>query len=265
MRITELYKDQELLIPSAYRTVRYGEGAVQTQQTVLVEHRLDVFVNERLTMRLTCTPQYLAELVLGRLLTERMITGTEDVEHIHICEHGLRARVMLIRVPEKKTDFVEETPSCCTGNRILSGSYIMDGENEPVTPVPVNDEWIRALTDEFDKGAPLHSRTRGAHSCYLAREGKLLFSCEDLGRHNTIDKTVGYALCRGIPLDRCMIFSSGRLSEDMVRKVATAGIPVFISKAVPTTAAIALAERYRLTLIGSAQSDGYVLYTAPEN
>lgn len=261
MQITELYKDLELLTQASYRTVRREEGASGQEETVLVEHTLDVYVNERLTMRLTCTPQYLAELVLGRLLTERMITGAGDVELIYICEQGLRARVMLSRAPEPKPDFVEETPSCCTGNRILRGDFILDGDLPPVTPIPVKDEWVFALADTFARGMPMHRRTRGAHSCYLVREGEVLFSCEDLGRHNAIDKAVGYALRREIPPGECMLYTSGRLSADMVRKAAAAGVPVLISKAVPTTAAIALAAQAGLTLIGSSFQERYVRYT----
>lgn len=263
MQITELYQDLELLAPAPYRNIRREDGASEREETVLVEHMLDVFVNERLTMRLTCTPQYLAELVLGRLLTERMITGAGDVELIYICEHGLRARVMLSRAPEPARDFVEETPSCCTGNRTLRGDFILDGDLPPVVPIPIKDEWVFALADTFAQGTPMHRRTRGAHSCYLARAGELLFSCEDLGRHNAVDKAVGYALRQEIRLAECMLYTSGRLSADMVRKAVAAGVPVLISKAVPTTAAIALAARYGLTLIGSSFQERYVRYTAP--
>lgn len=264
MQITELYQDLEPLAQALYRNIRREGGAVEREETVLVEHMLDVFVNEQLTMRLTCTPQHLAELVLGRLLTERMIAGAEDVELIYICEYGRRARVMLSRAPEPKRDFVEETPSCCTGNQILRGDFILDGDIPPVKPIPVKDEWVFALADTFARGTPMHRRTRGAHSCYLARAGELLFSCEDLGRHNAIDKAVGYALRREIPLTACMLYTSGRLSADMVRKAAAVGVPVLISKAVPTTAAIALAAQYGLTLIGSSFQERYVRYMAPE-
>lgn len=61
MQITELYKDLETLTPAPYRTVRRGAGASEVEEIVLVEHMLEVYVNERLTMRLTCTPVWWRE------------------------------------------------------------------------------------------------------------------------------------------------------------------------------------------------------------
>jgi FdhD/NarQ family. len=58
------------------------------------EHMMDVYINDHLTMKLVCLPQHLTELVLGRLLTEQIITSSEDVDHIYICEYGKRAKVL---------------------------------------------------------------------------------------------------------------------------------------------------------------------------
>ncbi len=87
------------------------------------EHMMDVYINDHLTMKLVCLPQHLTELVLGRLLTEQIITSSEDVDHIYICEYGKRAKVYLknsARNTQSSSDaFVEVTPTCCTGNHIL--------------------------------------------------------------------------------------------------------------------------------------------------
>ena len=85
---------------------------------------MDVYINDHLTMKLVCLPQHLTELVLGRLLTEQIITSSEDVDHIYICEYGKRAKVYLknsARNTQSSSDaFVEVTPTCCTGNHILN-------------------------------------------------------------------------------------------------------------------------------------------------
>ena len=101
---------------------------------IAAEHRMAVYINERLAMRLTCTPQHLDELVLGRLLTESMIRRTKDVQQIYICEKGLRAKVTLLANASKRlaeTD-IETVNTCCTDNR----TYLSDGaESFPmVTP-----------------------------------------------------------------------------------------------------------------------------------
>jgi FdhD protein len=108
---------------------------------------------------------------------------------------------------------------------------------------------------------PLHSETFATHSCFLAQGEKLLFACEDIGRHNALDKAIGYALRHDIDLKTCIAYSSGRIPTDMVEKVIRAGIPVFASKASPTQEAIALANAYGVTLICGARSDRMKQYT----
>ena len=111
------------------------------------------------------------------------------------------------------------------------------------------------MADAFAEGTPLHGITFATHSCLLARKDEILFSCEDIGRHNALDKVIGYALRNQIDLHECMVYSSGRIPTDMVMKAITAGIPVLSSKASPTTEAIELATQYDLTLICAARRD----------
>ena len=98
---------------------------------------MDVYINDHLTMKLVCLPQHLTELVLGRLLTEQIITSSEDVDHIYICEYGKRAKVYLknsARSTQSSSDaFVEVTPTCCTGNHILNDYFVTS--KEPQMPL----------------------------------------------------------------------------------------------------------------------------------
>lgn len=233
---------------------------------LLREHLLEIYINGILTMKVICIGQLLAELVLGRLFTEGIIRGTEDVEGIYICEYGSRAKVILKdrKGPDEKSwskeTYVETTPSCCTGNRILNDYFVYSDEIAPVTPIAYSLSWIRQLADEFSKDTPLHRETAATHSCYLARGGELLFQCEDIGRHNALDKVIGYALRNGIDLTECMVYTSGRVPTDMAVKVIRAGIPILVTKAAVSVEAVRLAKEYRLTLIRAAKRGGLRLY-----
>lgn len=141
MKINEQYHNLNLLENVTYEFLgRDGETHEETE-SILVEHMMDVYVNERLTMKLVCIPQHLTELVLGRLFTEGIISSAEDVEQIYICEFGKRARVILSKNKsgqshEENEDYVALTPTCCTGNRVLNDYFITDQPMTPVTPVP---------------------------------------------------------------------------------------------------------------------------------
>ena len=98
MKINEQYHNLNLLENVTYEFLgRDGETHEETEP-ILVEHMMDVYVNERLTMKLVCIPEHLAELVLGRLFTEGIISSADDVDQIYICEFGKRARVILSKI-----------------------------------------------------------------------------------------------------------------------------------------------------------------------
>lgn len=287
MYINEQYHDLPL-VNTMTHTYIGRDGAIREEtEVVLEEHLIDVYVNDQLTMKLICLPQYLTELVLGRLFTEGVIRSANEVEQIYVCEFGKRARVMLkqtdstwidtpnstVSISESSSEsvpknvstdsFVEQTPSCCTGNHILNDYFIPQSDVIPVKPIPWKTSWIFDLADRFAKGMPIHSQTWATHSCFLALDGTVLFQCEDIGRHNALDKAIGYALRNQIDLTRCIVYSSGRIPTDMAIKAIRAGIPILSSKAAPTTEAIELAREYDLALICAARRDRMKQFSGP--
>lgn len=257
MEVIDRHTDEETVrLLSACRVGADGSERFE-ELDVLVEHDLDVYVNEVLTMRVVCTPNHLVDLVIGRLFSEGIIAGVDDVESIYLCEYGTHARVML---RDRRADFsragaVEPVPTCCTGNRTYN--HYFDEGNPPrkVLPVAWSQAWVFKAASTFAQDSPLHRRTFGTHSCYLLVDGDIVCCREDLGRHNAFDKALGAALRTGVDLTRAMVFSSGRIPVDMVMKAIRAGVPVLATKAVPTDATIALAREYDLTLICSARPD----------
>lgn len=241
-------------VAETVQTIVNADGSKrECTETIVCEHFLDIIVNEKKAASLVCTPSNLRYLTLGRLHTEGIISGTDDVESIYICESGHTAKVFLVREPIwKKAENTEST--CCTGNRMLlentSGDYL-----HPLKKTEIEFSHVFNLADEFAAGSKLHGRTKGTHSCYLGVDGKCIFSCEDIGRHNAMDKCIGYMLENNIEPKRCMLFTTGRVPTDMVKKAVAAGVGALVSKAVPTDAAIEMAADYNLNLICRAWPD----------
>lgn len=245
---------------------RTGEISEETDD-ILEEHQMDIYVNDTLVMKVSCTPSYLKELVYGRLLTEGFVQSANDIETVYICDEGYRAKVYL---KSEVKDLIYRksvlVPTCCTDNKgleVVSERLIKEAM---LPPFQWKTEWVFDIADTFAKDTELHKRTMGNHSCILARQSEVLISCEDIGRHNAVDKVLGWGMCHHVNLSECILYTSGRIPMDMVRKAIRAHVPILASKAVPTIQAVEMANAYGLVLIGAARPDRMKIFSGqPQN
>ncbi len=231
MHITNLRAEQlGYTVQQIIRLSADGKKVAETR-TILQEVHLPIILNGTQILQLVCTPQALPELILGRLFVEGFLSNPNEIISMTISE--TEARV------------VTQTPSA------------NDPANDaPLVPFPWKMEWIFTLIHAFQAGAPLYQATHGIHSCFLMHDGRLRACFEDLGRHNAMDKAIGYALLQGIPLDESVLFTSGRVPTEIMRKIIRARVPVLISNAVPTDKAVALARQHHVTLLCTARPEG---------
>ena len=261
-------------------------GAALSGETVtrqlLKEHRLEIYVNEQLVARLVCTAEDLENLVIGRLVTEGIIRDAEEIEQFYLCESGNRARVFLKGNVKFKPKEAEE-PTCCTDNHVYlkreedvaaqTEEPAVQTEEPSALPGQGNSatneerlcgafhaERIFKIVKAFADDSALHRSTGGTHSCLLTVEDRIVYRTEDIGRHNALDKAIGYAFRQKLDLSKCIVFTTGRVPTDMVRKAVTAGLPVLVSKAVPTIDAVEMAKESGLTLICRAWPDSFEVY-----
>jgi len=245
-----------------------ADGSLQEkEEEIVIEKELEVSVNGVPAFRLTCTPEHLTELVLGRLCTEHIIHSEDEVEHLFICGEGNIAEVRL-REDVEFRPYSGAEPTCCTGNRQLvervNTTTESPGYTEPTSldnksgePSP---EAVFLLTEKFREDGALHRNTGGTHSCYIRLGDGRILSFEDIGRHNALDKAVGAMLLEGASPADCMLYTTGRVAADMVMKLIGSGIPVLVSKAVPTEEAVRLAKQHHITLICRAWPDSYTRF-----
>ena len=245
-------------------TIINSDGSTEASANMIVkEHFIDLYINDQLAAKLVCTPKNLSEMIIGRMKTEGYIDSIDDVESLYICEYGSRARVFLKnKNPLERS--LEQEPTCCTGNQIFLSK--VNGEHlKKLESVKWEKEWIFRLANAFVRESRIHKATQGTHCCYLSIAGEILYSAEDIGRHNAMDKAIGYALMNRLDLSRCILYTTGRVPTDMVKKAVGAGIPILVSKAVPTDQAIEMAEYYNLTLICKAWPDRFEIFHSEQS
>ncbi len=240
------------------KTISINGDSFFSEDAVLKEHVLSVYVNEVLAFKLVCTKTHLKELVIGRLYTEGLIDSLSEIEKLFFCSSENEARVFLNHEINWE-EWNGAEPSCCTSNR----SFLTKEGSRKLRQVPALEwkaEWIYALARKFSNGVELHRTTQGTHSCFISHLSNILFVAEDIGRHNAIDKAIGFALLNETPLSESILYTSGRVPVDMVQKVVSAGIPVLVTKAVPTEESLLLAKEYGLTLICRAYPDQFEIF-----
>jgi len=129
----------------------------------------------------------------------------------------------------------------------------------------VEIDMILRLTQElFETPGDLFQSTGCAHSCALVTDGQVQCYREDIGRHNALDKVVGFALKNGVPISKSIVFTSGRISQDYLEKVIKAGFKIVVSRAAVTASAVALARKENITMLGFIRRNGGNIYHVGE-
>jgi len=127
--------------------------------------------------------------------------------------------------------------------------------------ITISEDSIRTLVLEFQRRSVLYRLTGGVHGAALCdSEGIRVFN-EDIGRHNAVDKVIGECLLREISMRDKIMVTSGRITSEMLAKVAISGIPIIISKSAPTDLAVDLAIRQGVTLVGFVRGKRMNVYS----
>jgi len=243
----------------------YPNGKIiENEREYISEKNLEVYINKKNCYSIVCTDGYLREMVMGRLYTEGMIRSADEVS-VTFDETCSSAYVVTDNTGKQTTELQTEEQQAeeqqteepqneeCNTKNITEKNLKCSTLKGDVLREKIVTEAFR-LAEVFNAHEGLHGITGSVHVCILSHKGSdHIF--EDISRHNTIDKAVGYALVNSIPLSECVIFTSGRVPVDMTEKIIKAGIPVLISKSVPTAESVSLAENAGLTLIYRAWPD----------
>ncbi len=131
-------------------------------------------------------------------------------------------------------------------------------------PVELSFDDVFRLVRQMQEGSETFSRTGGVHNAALCDRQGILLDRMDIGRHNALDKIYGYCLRRNIPVNDKIIVFSGRISSEILLKVAKIGCGVILSKSAPTALALELAENLGITTVGFVRGQSCNVYTHPQ-
>jgi FdhD protein len=241
-----------------YKTVTH-DGV---QDAVALEEPLEIRVDGAalaVTMR---TPGHDEELALGFLYGEGLIDSAREAGLTDdLANNTIEVAGPLLRDPGVRRFYTTSSCGVC-GKGALEEVAVLSA------PVSAEPTIARALAAELPNrlDQPGFRRTGGLHATGLFEaDGELLYTREDVGRHNAMDKVIGRTLMDGgLPLSGRVLCVSGRLSFELVQKAAVAGAPILIGVGAPSSLAIELADDRGLTLCGFARRGGVNVYTHPQ-
>ena len=239
------------------------ESPLEKDVEVCIEESITLIINEKSRLNLICTPQMVEELIIGYIFTEGICSSIDQVKEISY----LSDKIFLINISkeikqsEEWFQNLEIRSSGCVGlkNEYLDMNFKINSKFQ-ITPKIIfkSQEILKTKGIIWQKSGGTHM------SGLFNSNGNLITYSEDIGRHNTIDKIIGFAIIRNYNLSNTYICTSGRLSAGMVAKVARVGIPILISISAPIFQGIKLAKKLGVTLIGFSRDPALNIYSHEE-
>lgn len=262
---------------SVTQVSEWDDGKLRTKSDYLAaEEPLEIRIGEQplsVTMR---TPGHDQELAAGFLFTEGFIRAGGELLALDAAasedgknrDNVLSARLAAHATPdfEKMRRHFFAASSCG-----ICGKATIDAVRSRVLLAPdpnfrLHPRVLVGLPDALRASQETFERTGGLHAAALFdASGTLQVLREDIGRHNALDKVIGWALWAGrVPLSDCVLMVSGRGGFEIVQKAIVAGIPIVASVSAPSSLAVQLARELRQTLIGFLRGTRFVIYSGPE-
>jgi FdhD protein len=257
--------------------LRVGAGgeARRARDRLAVEEPLELRVAGRpvgVTMR---TPGNDVELAIGYCVSERLVADPDDIEAVRFCAPDGQAQEFNVLtvdlrpgvpVPDPSVDRLAVTSSSCgvCGKASIDAVTVACPNLAGVGP-SVASGVLATIPDRVREAQQVFEQTGGLHAAAACGpDGEVRCVREDVGRHNAVDKVIGWAATeRRLPLTGTVLFVSGRCSFEVVQKAAVAGVALVAAVSAPSSLAVELAEQVGMTLVGFLRGDTMNVYTHP--
>ena len=249
--------------------LRFNQNQLmKVEDCIVTEFPVTVKINGQEFVTMVCTPEYIEDMVIGYLASEGIIREIGDIENI-----WLQEKEGFIHVKTKNLNpYVQQfqnkryITSCCGMSRqafvfVSDALTVKKMKNIHVHLAPA--ECLK-LMELMQQSASTFKRTGGVHNAALCNRNTIIIDRMDIGRHNALDKIYGHCLKNKISMHDKIIVFSGRISSEILLKVAKIGCEVVLSKSAPTELALELAEDLGITTVGFIRNGSFNIYTHPE-
>jgi FdhD protein len=256
------------------QVTEWDDGEVRlVEDSLAAEEPLEIRIGKTpltVTMR---TPGHDRELAAGFLWTEGLIESSDQIYELRQTGDGTGTKSNVVEVELRDATFEPEdvkrnfyaASSCGICGKASIEAIRVRGLARPNAEFSIDPDTLCELPSRLREGQQVFGRTGGLHAAALFNAaGELVIAREDIGRHNAVDKIVGWALLQGlVPLSTYVLMVSGRGGFEIVQKALTAGIPLVASISAPSSLAVKLAREFGLSLVGFLRDRRFVVYSGP--
>ncbi|MEZ4970528.1 MAG: formate dehydrogenase accessory sulfurtransferase FdhD [Flavobacteriaceae bacterium] len=252
-----------------------GSDVVAHTDTIAVEEPLQISIsllhldspiinkNISITMR---TPGHDQELAIGFLFTEGIIQASDQIKRVATEENSINIQLIHsknIDLGKLERNFYTSSSCGVCGKASIEAIRTVCSLPPPLTDFQVEKNLIKSFPGKLRQEQNIFNHTGGIHAAALFNlQGELLTMREDVGRHNALDKIIGHVVAQALfPLDKYLLFLSGRASFELIQKAAMAGIRFIMAVGAPSSLAVEMALEQDITLIGFLNNTRYNIYT----
>lgn len=249
---------------------RYEAGALESVPDELAEEEpLEIRVKNRAVSVTMRTPGHDEELAAGFLLTEGIVKAAGDILRLEPCAHDRGGNILnVILADQTAIDFERLTRHVFASSSCgLCGKATIEAVHQRLDPIDddlrVRAQVLLALPDRLRLAQQTFDRTGGLHAAGIFTiEGEAVVVREDVGRHNAVDKVLGYGLLRGmLPFDRHVLMVSGRSSFEIMQKALAGRVPIVAAVSAPSSLAVEFAKESGQTLVGFLRGSRMNIYS----
>lgn len=239
------------------------ESSTTVEDIVVREMPLTIILNNKELVTLLCSPKDLNYLAIGFLVSEGLLKSKGEIKKVTVDNQRGIVRVETTEDRDIEDALVFKrliTSGCGSGAAFYKAADALDQHKiESETKIIATE--VTSLVRDFQHNSEVFRVTGGVHSAALCDNSNIIIFSEDIGRHNAIDKIFGECLLKDIATDEKVIVTSGRISSEILLKVAKRNIPIIISKSAPTDLALNLANGLGITLLGFVRGKRLNAYT----
>jgi FdhD protein len=244
----------------------FDEFGNKRQGHLAAERALTLFLNKKeivTLMTLGCQPEL---LVLGWLRNQRIVKNIHDISAIQVDWETQAAAITTheaISGLDEKLERKTVTTGC--GQGTVFGSLMDDLDKINLPQNTIQQSRIYGLLKTLNQHNEIYKRAGAVHGCALCHDTDIKVFIEDVGRHNAVDAIAGHMWLNDINGNDSIFYTTGRLTSEMVIKVAQMGIPLLLSRSGATQMGLELARKVGVTLIARAKGQHFLVYNGVEN